>query len=801
MSLARCGSGGFYVRAGSLIITYLITKKKKMKTKYILLFALMLMASLNASAQIFRGRVVGEKQLPVEFATVALLSVQDSVLVGGTVTDNKGLFKITAPDAGPYLLSVSFVGYKKNVRQVTPAVAEEITLVPDDVMLDEVVITQHLPQFRLDNGGLTTKVENTVLSKSGIAMNVVGLLPGVLKKRDGTLEVLGKGVPLIYINNRKVRDLDELDRLNSENIKQIELITNPGAEYGASVGAVLKLKTTANKDDGFGVGVRSAVNYAHKVGNNDQVNMVYRRKSLELFGAFQYHLQQLKETGESTQDTYVDASWQQQAQTTDLGRNISYFSQIGFNYEINNNHSLGATYELTAAPHNKMYNDNRTDVYADQTLYDVWDTKTFSIEKEYPAHHSNLYYHGDVNSLEIDLNVDVLAGKTKENENINELSLNYDDYYITTLSKTDNKLYAGKLVLSYPLAGGKISGGSEYSYTHRTSDFSGFDDMLEGASDKIREKNLAFFLDCAYRFGNVNASAGLRYEDVHYDFYENNLYQSDESKHYRNLFPSLSLDGTMGEVHWALGYHIRIFRPYYEQLKNAVHYGNRFTYLGGTPNLQPTNIHAAELRAIYRDLQLFVGYNRYNDDILFSIEQLASDPKVSLIKFRNVDHRDEMTASLAFAPSIGCWKPEWMASVRSQWFKIGYLNEMKNMNGTTFGVRWNNSFQLPAGYIFRLDGEYTGKGVYQNTYTRPVSCLSVSLYKSFFNGRLDCLLEGNDLFHTMRDASTQYDGRVKMFRATKQNTQEVKLTVHYKFNLQKSKYKGTGAGLGEQQRL
>lgn len=66
---------------------------------------------------------------------------------------------------------------------------------------------------------------------------------------------------------------------------------------------------------------------------------------------------------------------------------------------------------------------------------------------------------------------------------------------------------------------------------------------------------------------------------------------------------------------------------------------------------------------------------------------------------------------------------------------------------------------------------------------------------------MDCLLEGNDLFHSMRDANTQYDDRVKMFRETKRNTQEVKLTVHYKFNLQKSKYKGTGAGLGEQQRL
>ena len=98
------------------------------------------------------------------------------------------------------------------------------------------------------------------------------------------------------------------------------------------------------------------------------------------------------------------------------------------------------------------------------------------------------------------------------------------------------------------------------------------------------------------------------------------------------------------------------------------------------------------------------------------------------------------------------------------------------------------------GYIFRLNGTYTGKGVYQNSFTRPVSCFGVSIYKSFFNGRLDCTVEGNDLFHTVRDATTQYDNKVKIYRETQRNTQEVKLTVHYKF-------KGTGAGLDEQQRL
>lgn len=769
--------------------------------KYSILLVLLLIVSLNASAQMFSGRVLDDQKIPVQYATVALLSVADSSLISGTVTDEQGIFKIEVSESKPYLLAVSYVGYKRSIQRLMPSIIGDIVIIPDDRMLDEVVVTQHLPLYRLDNGGLTTKVENTILSKAGTAMNVAELLPGVLKRPDGTLEVLGKGTPLIYINNREVRHLDELDRLSAENIKQVELITNPGAEYGAAVGAVLKLKTVGKKIDGFGIGFRSVTDYSYKIGNNDQLNVEYRQNGLDLFGTFQYRLQHLKETGETVQMTDVDTLWKQRTHSTDLGKNISYFGQFGFNYEINKNHSFGATYELTSAPRDKMSNDNRTEVYADHELYDVWNTNAFSIEKTYPTHHSNFYYHGDINSLEIDLNADVLVGKNKEEENIKELSLNYDDLYMTTFSETSNKLYAGKLVWAYPLFKGRISGGSEYSYIHRISDFSGFGNQILGTSDKIRERNLAFFLNCTWSLGGIDASAGLRYEDVKSDFYENSIYQSDESKHYRNLFPSLSLKGSVGKVHWGLGYHIQVARPYYEQLKNEIHYGNRFTYLGGTPNLQPTYIHTAEMRAAYRDLQLSVGYNRYNDDILFSIEQATSDPKITLIKFRNVEHRDEMTASLVYSPGIGCWRPEWVASVQSQWFNIGYLDGTKNMNGITVGIRWNNSFQLPMGYIFRLNGTYTGKGVYQNSFTRPVSCFGVSIYKSFFNGRLDCTVEGNDLFHTVRDATTQYDNKVKIYRETQRNTQEVKLTVHYKFNLQKSKYKGTGAGLDEQQRL
>ena len=69
---------------------------------------------------------------------------------------------------------------------------ENITLIPDDLMLDEVVITQRLPQFRLDNGGLTTKVENTILSKAGTAMNVVGAFAGSVEEAGWHVGSVGK---------------------------------------------------------------------------------------------------------------------------------------------------------------------------------------------------------------------------------------------------------------------------------------------------------------------------------------------------------------------------------------------------------------------------------------------------------------------------------------------------------------------------------------------------------------------------------------------------------------------------------
>ena len=88
---------------------------------------------------------------------------------------------------------------------------------------------------------MSMTVENTLLSKLGTAEDVLARVPGIIKKQDG-FEVFGKGEPLIYINGRQMRDVSELDRLKSEDIKSVELITTPGARYDATVRAVVKIR-------------------------------------------------------------------------------------------------------------------------------------------------------------------------------------------------------------------------------------------------------------------------------------------------------------------------------------------------------------------------------------------------------------------------------------------------------------------------------------------------------------------------------------------------------------------------------
>ncbi|MBQ6916969.1 MAG: hypothetical protein IJQ64_04145, partial [Prevotella sp.] len=118
--------------------------------------------------------------------------------------------------------------------------------------LKEVVIKGGLPHTRLKGNAMVTRVDGTALASSGSLGELLVKVPG-MTGTDEAPEVLGKGTPLIYINGRKMRDDSELKRLRSEDIRDVEVINTPGAQYDAQIRAVVRIRTKKLKGEGLGL--------------------------------------------------------------------------------------------------------------------------------------------------------------------------------------------------------------------------------------------------------------------------------------------------------------------------------------------------------------------------------------------------------------------------------------------------------------------------------------------------------------------------------------------------------------------
>lgn len=491
--------------------------------------------------------------------------------------------------------------------QMTKAKAQDIISndsIWKEQVMSEVVVKAHMPVHKAIKGGTSTRIVGSVLAKMGTAKNVIEHLPNIQKKTDGSFEVIGKGTPVIFINHRKVRDLAELEYLKSEDIQNIEVSTSPGAEYDASVGAVIRIKTLKNQEDGIGIDITSSTDYAYRWNTSQQLGLDWQKGKLESFATMRYDFSHQHQTATTDIFTHANHLWQQSATSVDNGTTHNMYGKVGFNYEPSKHQSLGIMYELTAQPHTKMHNYNYTDILQDASAYDALCTDDNSFEKTEPTHHVNAYYAGLLGKWSLDVNADLLLGKKRGNESVTEHSENFEDYLVGTSQNSRNRLYAGKMVVGYPISKGKLSMGSEYTYTLRKSSSTGYNEIIQATDDKIKDKNLGFFMGYEGDFGFTNANMGLRYEHVTYDFYDNCVKSDEKSKTYNNLFPTLSLNTTIGRAHIGLDYHIRTFRPLYEMLESNTHYGNRYTYLSGSPALQPTYIHTVELSGLYKDLRI-----------------------------------------------------------------------------------------------------------------------------------------------------------------------------------------------------
>ena len=761
----------------------------------------------------YKGTIIDEHDQPVAYANVYLLQPSDSTVIGGGVSNEAGVFVIPC-EATPVLARISFVGYKTVYKLCRNTSLGTIRMQPETMTIKDVVVTGERPKVQLQGNSLMMNIQGTVMERLGTAEDVLSRVPTISKKGEA-FEILGKGIPLIYVNNRKLNDLQELRNIQSDNIKSVEVIQNPGARYDASVNAVIIIHTKRAAGEGLGVELQSWNRKGRGYANNERLNLTYRTGGLELFANLFGAYNRRYGSGDFEQTVFADTLWTITNRQKRNVRNPFLEGRFGFNYQLDDNNSLGGFYQNTY-DYVKTWSEDHDDLQANGIRYDHLHNSGISRSEGAPRHQVNIYYTGKVGKFGIDFNADYTFRNQHNRNQQLELSEEYDDRDVNTKAHMRSRMMAEKLFVTHPLGKGQIELGEEYTNTRWNSSFENAEGYIANSNNEQHEQNIAPFVQMQQRLGRFQLSAGLRYEHVKSEYYIGGVRRDEQCRTYNEFFPSFSASTSIplskntpaNTLQLSFSYAKRTTRPAYWQLSSDVIYENRLNLQTGNPYLRPVKYHNMNTMVMWKWLYLNLNFSHCVDPILYTAESLENDSKVNLVTDRNYDHADWLTVTLGAQKSIKLvhemtWTPQYNVSLMKPWLKTPFLGEQMSFNRPMLVLQLGNIITMPHDWLLQADFNmhthgHTGSNVLISS-TNPMLSLSVS--KDFFKRRLNIKLSGNDLFNGGISHAKLYSNRM-MFRKTEDNDSRcVTLSLRYRFNVTPSKYKGTGAGNAEKNRL
>ena len=751
------------------------------------------------------GTIIDDHGHPVAYANIAVLNPADSTLLGGGVSNESGYFAI--PYEQPVVLArISYVGYKTVYRLYSQPKAGTIRMRPDNYVIQGVVVQGERPKVQLQGNSLVMNVEGTVMERLGTAEDVLSRVPTISKKGDG-YEILGKGAPLIYLNNRKLTNLNELRNIQSDNIKNVEVIQNPGARYDASVQAVIVIHTKRAQGEGLGVEMTSWSRKNHGYVNNERVNMTYRKGGLELFANLFGAYNKRWNSGGFEQTVFADTLWSVTNHHESTARNPYLEGRAGFNYQLNDSNSLGGFYQHTY-DYVKTFDENADELLANNTPYDHLHNSGTRRERNAPKHQANLYYAGKLGQFSIDFNADYTAYKNVSRNSQQELSRNYENRDVNTETQTRGRMVAEKLIVSHPLWKGQISIGEEYTNTRWRSSFENTEGYILGSNNEQHESNMAPFVELRQQLGRFQLQAGLRYEHVSSEYFVSGQRRDDQCRTYDDIFPSVALSTSIKKVQLSLSYAKRTNRPAYWLLSNDVIYENRLNMQRGNPYLRPVKYHNFSAMTMWKGFYLNTNFNHCVNPFMRVMESIEQDSKVNMATTKNYDHVNWLIITLGMQRDIRLgngvtWTPQYNASFMKQWLTTTFNGQDKSMNQPMLSLQLGNIVTLPHDWLLQADFNMHTHGYAGSNFKIETTnaMLSLSISKDLFKRRLNVKLSANDLFNQGISKGTFYFERMILRKTEDNDSRSLTLSLRYRFNVTPSRYCGTGAGNAEKDRL
>ena len=772
--------------------------------KNIILSLLLIISATTAAQTTFRGTLVNPDQKPVSDANIILMSLPDSTLVKGVISNGHGSFELPNPaNSKKALIKITHLEYQGEVFPPTSSNLGTIVLIPTSNELDAVVVTaRRRPILEQKGTRISTNVAQSTLQKLPTTDMLLNFLPGVSTSyTGGGFEVFGKGNPIFYINNRRVRNLDEVYQLSPKDIERIEMETQPGAAFDNTIGAVIYIILKKKPGDGLS-GAAENTFYFFKKGIMDEtwLSLNYRKGKTDWFTSISNDNHFNQEDYNVAQDLQVftqNNQWRVLNDETRQNQHKNIKTKIGFAHEFSEEHSLGMSIRGSIIPfsgHN--FSTQETTTYKNQLLtargrneYDQFEQdKKLSV---------NAYYEGKLTDvLKMQTDVDYIGLRSDNTSDIVEHNLlNTTSRNVHTHSDVISDWWGLKTTFFQQLGKGTLGYGVEVSNLHRTENYQ--DNVLSALNVKNTETRSDAFLSFSYPIKKVNLKLGTRYEYADFDYYENEQKSEAKSKTYRDWLPNVSVAFPWEKTQITFSYARKIKRPAFHDLSDYNSYVSSFLYNRGNPYITPQLTDEWNTLATYGPISASVTYSHIHKGIYadYQLSSINSDAVEKIL--RNYDDFSLLKCALNAQKQIGKWMPKLTLTYEKPFAdKVFYKSE------GLFSVEWMNQITPSENWLFLVMLLYKSKGSMQEAYIyKPGSGVFVGVGRAFFHQSLSVYAVASDFYNGLNRHARIQNSYISNSTAYSYSNFSFKIGISYNFNTTQSKYKGKEISEEENNRM
>lgn len=790
-----------------------------------LFFLFIIFFSISSYAQqkpVFnlKGTVVDTiSSSPAQFSTLTIAAKADpSKQVKVLATDDRGNFQVSLNSSGEFILSVFYFGNKVADVPFTIEEGKKNTdlgtiNIADISQLDEALVVAQKPLVIVELDKLTYDTESDPDSKTETALEMLRKVPMITVDSDDKIQLKGSSNFKVYVNGKPSTMItnnpsEVLKSMPAANIKNIEVITDPGARYDAEgIGGIINITMAKSNDDGYTATIGANVNTLGGYGGSAYLTL--KQGKLGFSGNYSYNLWKSPE-GSSTmfREDYAKNTILNQIGSSSANKHNNQWGSAELSYEFDtlNMVTISATHyygkysmsgitaaELTGGSNPYAYT-RRTESEGDwgSTEINANYQRSFKKKGMLLTASYRLDYAPDGSNYETELydlvNYDPLWERSDNEASTKEHTFQLD--YTTPLSDKHNIEAGGKYIIRLNDSDPFLE---EYSY---------LTNMWERNSIKenpldYRQDIISGYASYGYKLKKLGFKAGVRVENTQNDINFKTI--KDLKRNSTDVVPSVAISYQLGPTSTLrFNYNMRIQRPNIWRLNPYVDKNDPSNIRYGNPNLDAENNH-----------HFSISYGSFTQKVNFnaSIRYTISNDAIQEYSFMDADTLNTTYGNigkqqLTGLNLYGSWTPlkdlRLMINGNASYVDIKANSLLgKSNHGFGGGAFFNASYSFLKSFRANVSAGAFMQPITMQTKMSTYTFIGFGLGKDFFDKKLSVNINVRDPFSKHRKFTNETSGDTFYQKNTsRMQQQHIGFRVSYKFgNLKNQQIKKVQRGI------